>query len=84
MKTTLTIAVVLSLCLLTSCTQPDESYKVLSDQGYTNIETTGYKAFACSKDDTFHTGFTATSVAGKPVSGTVCSGWLKGSTIRID
>ena len=82
MKSIITvIALSLFLC---SCTNPNVAVRVLSDQGYTNIQTKGYGWFECSEDDTFATRFIATNVNGKNVSGTVCSGLLKGATIRFD
>lgn len=65
------------------CTRPDEARKVLGQAGYTDIKPGGYCVFCCSKDDTFHTEFTAKGPTGQPVSGVVCSGWMKGSTIRL-
>ena len=83
--------IVINLCLicllslgLVSCTDTNKSTRVLEEQGYTNIVITGYNAWSCSSDDTFKTGFTATSMVGKPVKGTVCSAAFKGSTIRLD
>ena len=85
--------ILLSICLicllslgLVSCegTEPDKATRVLEDQGYTNVVITGYNAWSCSEDDWYRTGFTATSIAGKPVKGTVCSSDYKGSTIRLD
>lgn len=72
-------AILLSLLLicsiaLSSCTDRDKSIRVLEEQGN----------WSCSEDDTFKTGFVATSIAGKQVKGTVCSAWMKGSTIRLD
>jgi hypothetical protein len=68
---------------LTGCTSPQDAEKALKAEGMTNIQMNGYSWFACSKDDFYHTGFTATNFLGKPVEGTVCSGLLfKGSTIR--
>lgn len=78
------------ICLLSvglvSCTytDPDKATRVLEDQGYTNIVITGYNAWSCSEDDWYRTGFTATSIAGRFVEGTVCSSHYKGSTIRLD
>ena len=69
---------------LTGCTAPDNAQRVLSEQGYTSIEITGYRWFSCGDDYTFHTGFKAKTIAGHPVSGTVCSGVLKGSSIKVD
>ena len=57
---------------------------MLQKQGYTNIEITGYEFGACAEEDVFHTGFIAVSPTGYVVGGVVCSGWLKGSTIRFE
>jgi hypothetical protein len=64
------------------CTNPDTATQALLDAGYSDIEITGYSFFGCSEDDTFKTGFIAKSARGKDVKGVVCSGFLKGSTIR--
>lgn len=58
--------------------------QVLEANGYTEIELTGYAMFSCSDGDTFKTGFRAKSPAGQQVKGAVCSGWLKGATIRLN
>jgi hypothetical protein len=80
-----TFLVLIAALLIAACTQPDHATEVLAQQGYTNIQITGYDAFACSKDDTYHTGFRATSPTGAKVKGVVCAGLLfKGSTIRFD
>jgi len=70
--------------MLSACTNSSDTISVLSSQGYKDIQTTGYSFFACSKDDTFSTGFTATSPTGSRVEGTVCSGLLKGSNVRFN
>jgi hypothetical protein len=69
---------------LTACSDAPTAERVLSDQGFTNIRTSGYAWWGCDKEDTFKTGFTAIGPAGKPVSGVVCSGWLKGATVRFN
>jgi hypothetical protein len=66
-----------------SCSSSEEATRVLQEQGYRNIQTTGYDWFGCSEKDNFHTGFEATSPGGFPVTGVVCSGFLKGNTIRL-
>lgn len=68
----------------TGCTDSSKAKKVLRSQGFTQIELTGYRWLGCSKDDAFHTGFTARSVNGQEVSGVVCSGFLKSATVRFD
>lgn len=68
-----------------SCTDEKEAARILDAQGYTKVEFTGYKWFACSEKDTYSTGFTALGVNGKPISGSVCSGmFFKNSTIRFE
>jgi hypothetical protein len=76
--------VALIAAALSACTSADTATRALRGAGYTNIQTTGYRFFGCSEDDAFRTGFTATGPSGQAASGVVCSGWLKGATIRTD
>jgi hypothetical protein len=69
---------------LGACSDAPTAERVLRENGYTDIKTTGYDFFACGKGDNFSTGFTATSPNGHKVSGSVCSGLLKGATIRFN
>lgn len=72
--------------LLTGCTRPQSATKVLLDAGYSQIEITGWRPFACAQnDDEFATGFHALGPTGRKVSGVVCQGLIfKASTIRLD
>lgn len=65
---------VLMLCLSTcfSCADEEAARSTLESQGFTDIETTGYSAFECGKDDATATGFTARNAQGMTVSGVVC------------
>lgn len=83
MKLKLFVGVALAITL-TACSSPNDANKALKAQGFTAIEAHGRAFFACSEDDTFATKFTATNPKGERVAGTVCSGWLKGATIRYD
>lgn len=68
---------------VSACSNGNDARKALEAQGFTEIETTGWSAFACSEDDFYSTGFVATNPYGKRVNGTVCSGLLfKNATIR--
>lgn len=78
------IAMILICLALMSCTNSEKAIDVLSKQGYKNIEITGYEFGACAEEDVFHTGFIAVSPSGYAVGGVVCSGLLKGSTIRFE
>lgn len=75
--------IVLVFFTLIGCSSSNDAQKALKAAGYTDIQTHGKAFFACSEDDTFSTKFSATNPSGKRVSGTVCSGWIKGSTIRF-
>ena len=77
------VLVALFALSLTACTNESEAISVLSANGFTDISITGYEPFACSKGDDYHTGFRAKSAAGHYVTGAVCGGILKGSTIRF-
>jgi hypothetical protein len=83
MKKTLLFLVTL-LTILTGCTYETGARKVLADQGYTNVEITGWKAFTCGKGYEFSTGFKAMSIAKRPVSGAVCDGLMTGAVIKLD
>lgn len=77
------IVVALSL-LLVSCTTEADTVRTLRANGFTDIQTTGWSPFVCSKDDTFETGFRAKNARGETVTGTVCCGFLtKGCTVRF-
>jgi hypothetical protein len=66
---------------------PTDSKKArgfLTEQGYTDIQITGYEPFACSDEDDYSTGFIAKNWNGRTVSGVVCSSfWGKYATIRF-
>lgn len=66
------------------CTSADEANRALSGAGYKNVTITGYRFFLCDEKDTWSTGFEATGPSGRHVSGAVCSGIMKGATIRLD
>jgi hypothetical protein len=74
-----------ALLVIAGCTDPENARRILRDSGYTNIAMTGYNWGACSSEDTYHTGFVATSPSGYEVKGTVCAGpFYKNSTIRFE
>lgn len=70
--------------LLASCSNSNDAHKALTSMGFSDIRITGYKFWACSEDDFYHTGFVAKNAQGLEVSGTVCSGmFFKNSTVRF-
>jgi hypothetical protein len=69
---------------LSACTDDRETVRTLHAAGFTDVHTTGWSPFMCSKDDTFETGFVAKNPQGAKVKGTVCCGFLfKGCTVRF-
>ncbi|OWZ90443.1 hypothetical protein B9J07_28060 [Sinorhizobium sp. LM21] len=85
MKTLTVIAALAATTLLAGCgVNPNDAKRALEAQGITGIQLGGYSVFGCAKGDHFSSKFTGVGVNGKPVSGVVCSGLLKGTTIRYD
>ena len=78
------LLIIASIILLSACSKPDDAHSALSASGYTDIKTTGYEFFGCDEKDSFHTGFEAKGANGQRVTGVVCAGFFKGSTIRVD
>ncbi len=68
-----------------SCTDKKGTTKTLLDAGYHPIKVGGYAFLGCGEGDIFHTKFVAMSPdSTRKVSGQVCRGIFKGSTIRLD
>jgi len=83
-KNKIALLLILVSLSLVSCTQNDKSLRILEDAGYKNITITGYRMWGCGEDDQFSTGFKAIGTTGRKVSGVVCGGFFKNSTIRLD
>lgn len=78
------ILIISLVAFLSACTNSSEAERALRAAGFTKIETKGYAFFGCSDDDKFHTSFEAVGPTGQHVEGVVCSGFIKGATIRFD
>jgi len=76
--------VALIIFLPYGCQRPETATRILIEQGYSNIELTGWRPFMAGKDDSFSTGFKAKSPSGATVTGAVTTGVFKDSTIRLD
>jgi hypothetical protein len=82
-KKILTLSIV--TILTASCTDEKGARRAIENEGMHPIEVGGYDVFACSNDDHYATKFKAYSAdSSKIVTGCVCAGLLKGSTIRFD
>ena len=77
------VAVFFSIVSCTSDNDFSKGKKQLENQGYTDIVNTGWNAFCCDRKDNFSTGFKAKDKNGNEVKGCICSGVLKGITIRF-
>lgn len=69
--------------LVAACQDEATALRALRVQGFTDVVLTGYAWSGCGRDDTFHTGFRAKAANGETVEGVVCSGYWKGSTVRV-
>lgn len=78
------VATIFSLITLAGCTDPRAATKALDDMTFKEIEITGWRLWGCGDNYTFTTGFRAKNQNGKVVTGMVCSGWLKGSSVKFD
>ena len=81
----LSVALIATLAL-GSCTSDSAFEKgkaQLEQQGYTEVQNTGYQWFCCDKNDNFSTGFKCKNAKGEWVEGCFCSGILKGVTVRF-
>lgn len=76
--------IVMFSMIVMACTNPKDAVNALNEAGFTNVQVGGYDWFACSDYDLYSTNFNAIDPEGSPVSGTVCSGFLKGTAIKFD
>ncbi len=68
-------------------TDNDGAIETVEKAGFNDVEATGYGWFSCGvgeQGELWRTDFKATNQNGEEVTGTVCKGFLKGSTIRFD
>lgn len=82
---TLTLTLILVLCKVQGCPQPQQAREVLDAEGYTQIEITGGgHGWTCGQE-WGATGFRATSPGGARTEGAVCCGVMfKGCTVRSE
>lgn len=66
--------IVLLICLSTcfSCADEEAARKTVENQGFTDVEITGFQAFECGESDSSATGFRARNPQGRLVNGVVC------------
>jgi len=81
------IGIVVALALAGCGVAPTDGTRVLEDAGYTDVVIGGAEILfsGCGEGDTFKSSFTAKSIAtGRAVTGSLCQGWFKGITIRVN
>lgn len=80
------VALGLLLLSLGGCTDEARTQRALDDLGFTDVRITGsrWTIWTCGRDYTYATGFAATNPRGKIVTGTVCSGFLVGTSVKFD
>ena len=75
--------VLVMVSALVGCTNEGRARLVLENEGYTDIEFTGYNYMTCS-EYRLRTGFRATNPAGRRVEGTVCCHMLHDCSLHWD
>lgn len=80
----LIIVLVLVVPSLGGCSKPNETKTFLEKQGYTEIETGGYRWFSCGRDYQYRTEFKAKNTNGQIITGCVCEGIFAGKVIKFD
>lgn len=81
----LILPILIAIPLLSGCgVNPQKAKSALEAQGLTDIEIGSYSFFGCSDNDSFRSKFRAKGANGDIVYGVVCSGFLKGITVRYD
>lgn len=81
------LAVIICIVIVTrigGCSDPEGTERVLRQQGFTEVEVTGWRPLSASKGDVYSTGFRAKAPNGESVTGAVTSGFWKGHTVRLD
>lgn len=82
------IAIIALALTLSACSDSSGAKKALEGAGYHDIRITGYRMYGCDTgkhgSDTYTTGFAAKGPTNVYVTGVVCKGFWKGSTIRLD
>lgn len=69
--------------LALGCTDESSTRHALANEGFTDVEITGFDLWACGDDDFSCTAFTATNPQGARVEGAVgCGLILKSCTVR--
>lgn len=63
--------IILLMLLITSCTNPDGAKMFLEENGFSDIQITGYDFFADGDDEMTSTGFIATNYQGRVLVGAV-------------
>jgi hypothetical protein len=83
-------AIVVLLSIMIGCNtltvRPQLATRILTENNFTEITIKPWgiqNAFVCSEDDIFRARFSAKNISGKVVDGVVCSGFFKGSTVRV-
>lgn len=80
-----TIIAIAALTILVGCgVNPQTATRALEAQGLTQVDIGGWSMFGCGQEDNFKSSFKAVGANGQKVTGTVCSGWFKGVTVRYD
>lgn len=76
--------IVVAVIGLSACTDVEGARKTIKDYGMSPVKVEGYSLFGCGQGDFYHTKFTAMNTQGREVSGIICKGLFKNSTMRLN
>ena len=71
--------------MLASCgVNPSTATRALEAQGMTDVQIEGFSWLGCGREDSLASNFIAKGANGATVTGQVCQGLFKGTTVRYD
>lgn len=76
------VALLLPLALA-GCNDPNGAHETAALHGFEDVVIDGYALGRCGERDTYSTPFHARGAKGQCFAGVVCSGWMKGATLRV-
>ena len=74
----------LALPLAACSVSPTDAERALHAMGIKQVKMGGYAFFGCGEKDTFKSTFEGVGADGQRVTGVVCAGLFKGTTVRFD
>lgn len=75
--------IILAAIALIAFPPREQMQRSIQDFGFRDVHLTGFAFLGCSEQDAFRQKWVGRNAAGKPVSGVICGGLVKGWTVRL-